>query len=287
MTKHNTLNLKGGAKIKKMSSYHRFMGITNIGSQGEITPVPITDDERRFVLLYSSERLKGRHSFWTELYALIDDWSAIRSILEFMLTFEHGPVFADEKVPRTEFQRTAVTNHPIKQFVKDYVNETAFDGEKRVSCDEIWEEYIAWCRHSNVQLGRTTKEQFGIKLTRFNIPGISQAKAVKEFGRVTKKRTLNYGRIRASFPEDRADEGAEAVAVGGAATGAAAADGAATGSAAAGGAATGAAAASAEQPRKRCVDDGSRKEFDQVLEECELVTHRHRHGDCPRGSGVV
>ena len=41
----------------------------------------------------------------------------------------------------------------------------------------------------------------------------------------------------------------------------------------------------AEQPRKRCVDDGSRKEFDQVLEECELVTHRHRHGDCPRGSG--
>ena len=43
----------------------------------------------------------------------------------------------------------------------------------------------------------------------------------------------------------------------------------------------------AEQPRKRCVDDGSRKEFDQVLEECELVTHRHRHGDCPRGSGVV
>ena len=41
----------------------------------------------------------------------------------------------------------------------------------------------------------------------------------------------------------------------------------------------------AEQPRKRCVDDGSRKEFDQVPEECELVTHRHRHGDCPRGSG--
>ena len=52
-----TLNLKGGAKIKKMSTFHRFMGITNIGSQGEITPVPVTDDERRFILFYSSLRL--------------------------------------------------------------------------------------------------------------------------------------------------------------------------------------------------------------------------------------
>ena len=201
-----TLNLKGGAKIKKMSSFHRFMGITNIGSQGEITPVPITDDERRFILFYSSVRLKGNTAFWNEMYSMIEDWSAIRSILQYMLTFKHGPMFADTEVPKTEFQRTAVTTHPILQFVKEYVNETQFDGEKRMSCDDLWNEYRSWSTNSNVQLGRMTKEQFGIKLTRFNIPGISQAKAVKEHGKVEKRRTLNYKEIKAHFPED-VDEG--------------------------------------------------------------------------------
>ena len=58
-----TLNLKGGAKIKKISSFHRFLGITNVGSQGEISPVPVTDDERRFVLFTSSNRLVGNQPF--------------------------------------------------------------------------------------------------------------------------------------------------------------------------------------------------------------------------------
>ena len=107
-----------------------FMGITNIGSQGEITPVPVTDDERRFILFYSSLRLKGNTALWDEVYSLIDDWSAIRSILQYMLTFQHGPMFADTEIPKTEFQKSAVTTHPILQFVKDYVNETQFDGIK-------------------------------------------------------------------------------------------------------------------------------------------------------------
>ena len=226
-----TLNLKGGAKLKKMSSFHRFMGITNIGSQGEITQVPITDDERRFVLFYSSTRLKGNTVFWDEMYSLMEDWNAIRSILQYMLTFEHGPTFADTEIPKTEFQKTAVTTHPILQFVKDYVNETQFDGEKRLSCDELWSEYRSWCTDSNVQLGRMTKEQFGVKLTRFNIPGISQAKAVKEQGKVEKKRTLQYKKIREHFPEEVGDEDA-----GETGSSASIADGGARGSRAAGGA---------------------------------------------------
>eukprot|EP00966_Prymnesium_polylepis_P237976 5503801-Prymnesium_polylepis.1 len=201
-----TLNLKGGAKIKKMSTFHRFLGITNIGSQGEITPVPITDDERRFILFYSSLRLKGKTAFWNEMHSLIDDWSAIRSILQYMLTFEHGPMFADSEIPKTEFQRTAVTSHPIKQFIKDHVHETQFTGTKMHSCDYIWEEYKAWCNGSNVQLGKLTKEQFGIKLTRFDIPGVSQARPVKENGKVVKKREFDYAAIRSFFvaPEDTA-----------------------------------------------------------------------------------
>ena len=201
-----TLNLKGGAKIKKMSTFHRFMGITNIGSQGEITPVPVTDDERRFILFYSSLRLKGNTALWDEVYSLIDDWSAIRSILQYMLTFQHGPMFADTEIPKTEFQKSAVTTHPILQFVKDYVNETQFDGIKRVSCDELWTEYRYWCTSSNVQLGRMTKEQFGIKLTRFSIPGISQAKPCKEQGRPVKKRALDYTKIRYHFPVDVSED---------------------------------------------------------------------------------
>jgi hypothetical protein len=204
-----TLNLKGGAKIKKMSSFHRFMGITNVGSQGEISPVPVTEDERRFLLFYSSVRLKGDTAFWNEMYSLIDDWSAIRSILQFMLTFEHGPMFADAEVPVTDFQKSAVTTHPILQFIQEYVNETQFCGKKCVSCDLLWNEYRAWCGGSNVQLNRMTKEHFGIKLSRFDIPGISKAKPIKEHGKVERKRTLDYEAIRAHFPDDIGGEKGE------------------------------------------------------------------------------
>ena len=52
------------------------------------------------------------------MYSLIDDWSTIRSILQFMLTFEHEPMFAGAEVPVTDFQKSAVTTHPILQFIK-------------------------------------------------------------------------------------------------------------------------------------------------------------------------
>ena len=203
-----TLNLKGGAKVKKMSSFHRFLGITNIGSQGEITPVPVTDDERRFILFSSSMRLKGKVAFWKEMYSLIDDWSAIRSILQYMLTFEHGPMFDDTEVPVTDFQKTAVSTHPILQWLKEYVNETDFEGEATIPCDDLWNEYRAWCTNSNVQLGNMTKDQFGKKLTRFNIPGLSQSKSVKECGKVERRRPVNYTLIREHFKDEDKDEDA-------------------------------------------------------------------------------
>lgn len=207
-----TLNYKGGAKVKKMTSFHRFMGITNIGSQGEITPVPVTDDERRILLFLSSARLMGNHVFWNEMYEeILPNWSAIRSILAFILTFEHAPTFSNDEVPRTEFQRSATTVHPIKQFVRDYAHESTINGVHRVSCYELWEEYKAWCRDANVQLGHMTKQAFGIKLSRFAIPGVSAAVLGREGDSVRQVRLLDFTAIRDTLPLEEASEGYEAV----------------------------------------------------------------------------
>lgn len=202
-----TLNIKSGAKIKKMSSFHRFMGITNVGSSGEITPVPVGADERRFVLFRASDRLKGDHAFWCEMHTLIADLSAVRSILEYMLTFEHQPTFADIEVPVTEFQRTAVARHPIEQFIAEYANATPFNGVSTITCDNLWEEYKSWSRLSNVSLGNMTKEHFGKKLTRFNFTGVGPSKSVRnESGGVSRGRELDYAKLKEAFKLDEADE---------------------------------------------------------------------------------
>ena len=152
------------------------------------------------------------------MHTLLESWNAIRSILQFMLTFTHGPKFAVGEVPKTEFQRTATTMHPIKLFVKEYVEGSAFAGEYRISCDELWLDYVAWCSRCNVALKGLTKATFGIKLTRFNINGVSQAKHCKVHGRVERRRTFNYQAIRESLPD--ADPGGDADAGGGGAGGA-------------------------------------------------------------------
>eukprot|EP00966_Prymnesium_polylepis_P062025 1439156-Prymnesium_polylepis.1 len=184
-----TLNLKGGAKIKKMSSFHRFLGITN-PKQGEIAPVPVTEDERRLILIYSSRRLKGNTDFWNELYALVEGdhpWNAIRSILQYMLSFEHGPMFTDTEIPSTEFHKTATITDPIKMFLRDYANESEFEGVLTISSDTLWKEFVTWCSHNNESLGRMSKDTFSKQLTRFDIPGVSRPKDVKDKGRVVKK----------------------------------------------------------------------------------------------------
>eukprot|EP00966_Prymnesium_polylepis_P142845 3298129-Prymnesium_polylepis.1 len=146
-----TLNLKGGAKIKKYRSFHRLMAITN-PKQGETAPAKLRDDERRIVLMYASARLKGNTAFWNEFYARFDGehpWNAIRSVLQFILTFEHGPMFADSEIPMTEFHRQAIVVDPIKRFIRDYANESLSDGESLVPSKELWQEYVAWCSKSN------------------------------------------------------------------------------------------------------------------------------------------
>lgn len=75
-----TLNAKYGAKVPKMASYHRFCGLTNVGTNGEITPVP---------------------------------------------------VFRNEDVPISEFQKSAITTHPIELFISQYAWESACEGARR------------------------------------------------------------------------------------------------------------------------------------------------------------
>ena len=210
-----TLNLKGGAKIPKYRSFHRFMAITN-PKQGESAPVALRDDERRIVLMYAVARLKGNTAFWNEFYARFDGehpWNAIRSVLQFILTFEHGPMFADSEIPMTEFHRQAIVVDPIKRFIRDYANESISDGESIIPSKELWQEFVAWCSKSNERL-TMNDDGFGKQLTRMDIHGVGRPKSKKATDgskKVFQARLLNFSHIRSFVAslDVQEDSGAE------------------------------------------------------------------------------
>lgn len=191
-----TLNVKNQAQVPKMSTFHRFMGITNVGAGGEITPVPVTEDERRFVLFRASERLKGNQRFWDKLYHAKDSpahkWNFIRSCFECIKKYEHGPMFSDSEVPKTDFQKQAVTRHPIQDFMIEMSRAKDLTGELKYKAEDLWTRYREFAEENNVSLGNMTKEQFGIKLTRFKIPGIGDGKNIKFAGKVIKGRVIDF-----------------------------------------------------------------------------------------------
>tara|TARA_Y100000114_G_scaffold2188_1_gene1803 strand:- start:479 stop:3727 length:3249 start_codon:yes stop_codon:yes gene_type:complete len=195
-----TLNAKNQAQVPKMSTFHRFMGITNIGSNGEVTPVPVSDDERRFVLFRSSERNKGNHSFWEELYAAKDGvktkWNFIRSCFECIKKYEHAPMFSDSEIPQTEFQKQAVTRHPIQEFFIEKCRSKDLTGKKKYPSDVLWNEYKEYAEGANVSLGTMQKEQFQIKVTRFSIPGVGEPRQTKWGGKNIKCRELDFDQIK-------------------------------------------------------------------------------------------
>lgn len=195
-----TLNVKNQAQVAKMSTFHRFMGITNIGSNGEVTPVPVSEDERRFVLFRSSERLKGNHAHWDELYTAKDGvktkWNFIRSCFECIKKYEHAPMFSDSEIPQTEFQKQAVTKHPIQEFIIEKSRSKDLVGKKKYPSDTLWNDYKEYAEGANVSLGTMTKEQFQIKLTRFTIPGVSEPKNTKWGGKVIKCRELDFDELK-------------------------------------------------------------------------------------------
>lgn len=195
-----TLNVKNQAQVPKMSTFHRFMAITNVGAGGEITPVPVSEDERRFVLIRCSDRLKGNTAFWDKLYGALNapktHWNFIRSCFEVIKKFEHGPMFADSEIPKTDFHKQAVTRHPIQEFIIDLARTKDTSGVVKYSSYNLFTRYKHYAEENNVSLGNMTKEQFGIKLTRFRIPGVGDGKNVKVGGQVIKTRFINFDEVQ-------------------------------------------------------------------------------------------
>jgi hypothetical protein len=201
MTQYShTLNIKNVAQIPNASTYHRFMGITNIGSRGEISPVPVGQDERRFILFRSSSRLIGNTTFWNEFHGAHEDkttrWQFVRTFLEMIKKHEHGPLFSNEECPKTLFQQQAASRHPIEEYAISLSRAKRIDGVVKYTSDQLWEQYKEFAENSNISLGKMTNIQFGIKLSRFDIPGIPVAKNIKWASRVVKGRYIDHTALR-------------------------------------------------------------------------------------------
>ena len=73
-------------------------------------------------------------------------------------------MFSNDEIPQTEFQKQAVSVHPIKQFMMQWAYDRRINGEHYITCEDIWLEYKDWARSSNVSLGTMNEFQFGVSL---------------------------------------------------------------------------------------------------------------------------
>jgi putative DNA primase/helicase len=184
---------KKGTNQFSVNSYHHFIITTN-----KENPIATTKDDRRKLIIRSSDQFIGNREYFNQMYALLDDVEFVRTCYDYFKTYDlSGYEYKD--IPRTEHQEdlqmlsTSAPEQWLESFTMDYINETTV---KR-SSSEVYNMFLDWCGANNVKYD-TTSLKFAVNLKNLKIPGV-------EKGGHTKKcvmKSFNIGLLKNHFNLD-------------------------------------------------------------------------------------
>lgn len=166
------INDKGKSRFE-ITSYHKFIALSNPDAFGN-EPMTTTADDRRKYFMKCSDELIGNTKYFDDFYAMLKDDVKMKSVFEFFnnrkITLLNG------KLPRTEYNEElkALGTPVLKLFVKDAVD--LFVGDEVTSVD-LFEMFVRWvdknkvkyecnslqfaCRFANLKLKGMTKTNIG------------------------------------------------------------------------------------------------------------------------------
>jgi len=192
-----------GKDAMDINSFHRFILTTN-----EENPIRTSKDDRRNVIIRSSDELMGNKEYFEKLYKLLKDKDVIKTVYEYFkndIIVEDG--FMNEIPEATEYQKSLQDDntHPIVLFLKHkaqkFFNEDKTTETILIDTKDLCSEFNLWCKDNQINCNMSSMK-FGVKLSHERISGIDSYKASGG----TSKKQIEIGKLCKYFKIDKKEE---------------------------------------------------------------------------------
>lgn len=152
-----------------LRSYHRFIITTNAED-----PIGSKKDDRRNLIIRSSDELVGNIKYFDILLTYLDSKDAVKSCYEYFKTIPNMDKFKYIKMPKTAYQEDIKQSSisPIESWLcnlteRNYQSNLSLE----LSSKDCYEDFIEWKYTCGVVFD-VSSIQFGLKLKRLNISGV-------------------------------------------------------------------------------------------------------------------
>lgn len=188
-----TMNINGKNKDAiVIKSYHRWIATTN----NPLGFWKTTKDDRRVIVIRSSDELKGNKEYFNKFYDMITNKNVLKTFYEHLKQMPNVPKSMPDK-PVTEYQKNlfdankSVTSQFLEDWTRERMSERHNDiQEGRAVADsdhieerfgkDIFTEYCLWCSENRLKY-ETSPTKLGVNIKNLNLDAI------------TKGRHTNYG----------------------------------------------------------------------------------------------
>lgn len=166
------INNKGVAQFP-IQSFHRFIITTN-----NEEPIKTTKDDRRKLVIKSSDELCGNKSYFNDLYALLDDVNSIKSCYEYFKSIPDMDKFNSLSMPVTQYQNDLkeMSVSPIESWIKDFTYDNFYEKEPiELLGKDAYKMFCEWTKKCGMDYN-VTLPAFGLRIKNLNISGIKKGK---------------------------------------------------------------------------------------------------------------
>jgi hypothetical protein len=162
------INNKGVAQFP-IDSFHRFIVTTN-----KEDPMSTNKDDRRKLIIRSSDELINNKVYFDNMYKLLNDVNVIKSCYEFFKSVPNMDKFGSLSIPSTEYQNDLkeMSLSPIEMWLKDYILENYYEKEPiKLYGKEQYELFNVWIKKCGMDYNCNLLA-FGLRLKNLKIDGI-------------------------------------------------------------------------------------------------------------------
>lgn len=166
------INNKGIAQYD-VESFHHFIVTTNSEN-----PMSTNKDDRRKLIIRSSDELIGNKAYFNKIYELLGDVNVVKSCYEYFKSIPDMDKFGSLPIPETEYQNDLkeMSISPIESWLKAFVLDNYYATEPiKLFGKEQYELFNSW-REQNGMEYSCTIQAFGLRLKNLKINGVSQSK---------------------------------------------------------------------------------------------------------------
>jgi hypothetical protein len=169
-----TINKKGIDQIQ-IKSYHRFIITTN-----KEDPIATSKDDRRNLIIRSSDELCGNKTYFKHIYELLDDEIVVRTCYDYFKSIPDLDKFGLIPIPSTAYQNELkkLDISAPEQFLIHLCELNVDKKNVEFTAKELFEMFQDFLTDSNIKY-EITSLKFGVKLANLNISGLSKGRNKK------------------------------------------------------------------------------------------------------------